>query len=765
MKYPYQNPDLLIEERLDDLLSRMTLKEKIAQLLTMKGYSMYERIGDRLVITDELKKLYADFPGAGLGSWNRADWYSGRNWKTGATPEMLPKLHNMLQKYAVEETRLGIPLQLGGGSIHGIFALGGMVLPTGIGLASTWNRELVRKGFEAVAEEAICVSRNGATASGPTQDVARDPRWSRVEETWGEDPFLSAEMSTEFCRGMLARREQGKDCVFPAIRHFLAYGEPEGGKNSAPAHCGINELYNVHLLPYYYAIKAGGFNLMTSYNLVDGIPCTISPLIENVLRKQWGWKGTCIADAGAIQALTGRFAKDLGEAAAMAVKAGQDLCCWEGYAFRDGLEMALQRGDLTEKELDVPVRRNLYWKFANGLFEHPYIEDEGEAARVFSCKAHREVARKLAEESIVLIKNDNEALPLKNVKKVAVIGPNADSMHNQIGDYTAPQRPGDVITVRAGLEAQGLEVVYAKGCGVRSQKKSGFPEAAAAAEASDAVVLVLGGSSVPNMEIAQADNGAALANEVKTDTEQDKDCGEGYDLASLQLSGVQIDLLRELRKTGKKIITVLIVGRPVLLNEICELSDAVLYAWYPGMEGGTAIAETILGKNNPSGRLPISLPRTPGQLPVYYNHLKYQQNYVDCEGSPLYPFGFGMSYTTFSVTNLRAEKERFTLEEGCKIMVDVTNTGKTAGKDVLELYIKDELVSIARPEIELRGFEKVYLEPGETKCVTFRLGEKELAYFNRDLDFAAEPGTFLVSVSDHGPEKEPGIRIELLPSK
>ena len=750
------NAALSAEERTELLLSAMTVNEKIAQILNMKGYTLYKRQGNTLEITQELIDLYKEFPGAALGSWNRADWYSGRNWETGLTPELIPVWYNMLQKYAIEETRLGIPLMLGSGTIHGLFALGGSVFPTGIGLASTWNFDLVKECFDAIADEGwACNSADGFSASGPTQDVARDPRWSRVEETYGEDPFLCAEMTRAFCEGILTRRKAGKCGPTPAIRHFLAYGEPEGGLNSLPAHCGDNELYNVHLRPFEVGFKNGASNVMTSYNMVNGIPCTISPLINDLIRDKWNWQGTVIADAGAIGGLVWQgFAKDLGDAAAISMKAGNDFCCWEGYDFRTGLKMALDRGQLTEAELNVPVRRVLLSKFRSGIFEHPYIEDMQSCVKAFRSPKSRKAALQAARESIVLIKNENNTLPLRNIRKLSLIGPNADNMHNQIGDYTAPQRPGDIITVRAGLESAGFDVAYARGCKIRSMNKSGFPEALNTIDAAETVIVVLGGSSIPSIALKQKENGEADTSNIKTDTEQDKDCGEGYDRANLHLGGVQLELLREAsvkaHAQGKKLITVLIMGRPLNLLDVCACSDAVLLAWYPGMEGGTAIAETLKGDNNPSGRLPITFPDTEGQLPVYYNHLLWKKNYVDTPSYPTYRFGMGGSYTKFELSNVHVEKQEMSIDEENHVCVTVKNIGSAAGADVIQLYLHDVKFSVARPAIELKGFRKVYLEPGESKTVRFALTEKELGFYNAALEYVVEPGEFTVKITDNG---------------
>ena len=756
MEKPWMNAALSAEKRTELLLSAMTVKEKIAQLLGLRGYTLYNRHGNTLEITQELIDLYKEFPGAGLLSWNRADWHSKRGWDNGLTPELMPVWYNMIQKYAIEETRLGIPLLLGSGAIHGIFALGGSVFPTGIGLASTWNFDLLKECFDAIADEACaCTAADGFSASGPTQDVARDPRWSRVEETYGEDPFLSAEMTRAFCEGMLMRRKAGKPGPTPAIRHFLAYGETEGGLNKQAAHCGDNELYNVHLRPFEVGFKNGASSVMTSYNMVNGIPCTISPLINDLIRGKWHWDGTVVSDAGAFGELVWQgFAKDLGDAAVLSLKAGNDMCCWETDAFKTGIKMALERGQLTEEDLNVHVRRILMGKFKSGIFEHPYIEDLQACVKAFRSPKSRKAALQAAREGIVLIKNENNTLPLKNIKNLSVIGPNADNMHNQIGDYTAPQRPGDIITVRAGLESSGFKVSYARGCKIRSMNKAGFPEALNTIDTADAVIVVIGGSSIPNMELTQLDNGEAATIDIRLDSEQDKDCGEGFDRASLHIGGVQLELLREAAEKahaqGKKVVTVLIMGRPLNLLDVCKYSDAVLLAWYPGMEGGTAIAETLKGENNPSGRLPITFPDTEGQIPVYYNSLLWRKNYVDTSSYPTFRFGMGGSYTSFELSNVHVEKPEMSIGEENHVCVTVKNTGSVAGADVIQLYLHDMVFSVARPVTELKGFQKVYLKPGESKIVRFALTEKELGFYNAALEYVVEPGEFSVKVTDNG---------------
>ncbi len=726
----------------------MTLNEKIAQMLTMCGWTMYVRNGDDIRVSEDLVKLYEEFPGAGLGSFNRADWYTGINWANGLTPKLTAKAHNLMQKYAIENTRLGIPLSFGG-SIHGMFVLGGVVFPTGLGFASTWNRKLIRQAGIDVAEEISTFCRF-SFAAGPTQDLAREPRWSRVEETYGEDPWLSAELTAAYNQGISSHAP----AITPSIRHFTGHGEPEGGHNGAPAHVGMNELFNIHMRPFEAGIKSGAKSMMTAYNLIDGTPCSINGfLINEVARKQWGYTGFIIADAYAVsQLVDSGFANDLAEAAALAVKNGTDICCWEGENFKKGIIDALERKLITEDDLNAHVECILRLKFESGVFENPYVVDEEKAEKILGCAAHRTTALEMAREGLVLLSNKENTLPLLNKKHIAVIGPNADNIGNQLGDYTSPQRPEDIITVRKGFDlyadGQGYELSYARGCKVRSLDTSGFAEAEHLASEADVVVLVLGGASTPDMETKFQETGAALALKCQEDSEQDKESGEGYDRASLRFGGVQLELLKNLKKLGKPVITVLIMGRPLIMNEICELSDAVICAWYPGMMGGQAIAEAILGLYNPGGKLPVSIPRTEGQLPVYYNSLSKRRDYVDAAGDPLFRFGYGLSYTNFKFSDMKLEKIKCSGNEKNHVSIKVTNTGSMPGDEVVQLYIKDVKFSVARPVIELRGFERIHLQPEESAIVHFPLSSNELGFYNRELKYVVEPGMFQICIGN-----------------
>ncbi len=739
---PYMNPKLPVDERVEDLVSRMEMREKVAVLCTTSGFRMYEIRDGEVCTTKALDELYAKFPGCGLGSFFRADWYSGRNWKTGLHPDMLIKAYNAMQRYAVEKTRLGIPLALGGAQM-----LGETTIPSGVGIASTWDVELAREAARMNVRERRTFTQNYGVGF-PQGTLALDPRWSRVEQTYGEDPFLAAEFVYARCAGS---RDLGGTS---SLESFICHGMGEGGHMSTPVHVGMNELLNVHMRPFEYAIKGGCGQFMTSYNLVDGIPALLrGDLVNGFVRGRLGYRGTFIADAGAIGNLRHQgFARDLGEAAALAVKAGNDLCCWEAENYLTGLMQAVERKLITEEDINTSLRRVLRGRFARGLFEHPYIDPEararefGRPENVIGCPAHREVALALARKSMTLLENPRGTLPLdpKAIRRLAVIGPNADKPENQIGDYTAPQRPGQTITPRLGFEAlakkYGFEVEYALGCKIRSLNKSGFAAAIEAAKRADAVVVCLGSSSVPDHALTQNEAGTAICKHIQKDSELDKDCGEGFDRAFLRLNGVQLDLLRALKAVGKPVVTVLITGRPLVLEDIVASSDAVLLAWYPGTEGGTAIAETVLGLNNPGGKLPISFPRAEGAIPCFYHALRARDNYVDCEGDAAYPFGYGLSYTTFDISRPKLS--------GDKVSVMVTNTGKREGDEVVQMYIRDVICTLARPLWELRGFRRVTLAPGASTNVTFVLTEKELGFWNREQRHVVEPGEFRIAVSD-----------------
>ena len=752
-KAPYMDASLGIDARLDDLVSRMTLEEKIAAVSTMKGFDAYEIRDGKVYPSKQLEERYAKFPGCGLSSFFRADWYSGRNWSNGITPDLLVAAYNAVQQYAVEKTRLGIPIALYLGQF-----LGETTVPSGLGCAAMFDREALAAGTRMRLRERRTASQNW-NVGHPTCDLALDPRWSRVEQTFGEDPYLSAEYT--YARASTAKEMGGN----LAMSHFICHGIGEGGRMSLPVHVGDNEIYNLHMRPFEYGVKGGATSIMTCYNLVDGIPGIIrGDLVNGFMRGKLGYQGTFIGDAGAIGCLVGQgFAKDLGEAAALVIRNGNDLCCWEAENYTKGLALAFERGLLKMEELDVSVKRCLRGRFERGLFEHPYIDPAewatkyGRPEDVIGSRESRDVVLNMARKAMTLLENKGGVLPLdaKGIRKIAVIGPNADKPENQLGDYTAPQRPGQTITPRLGFEALGkklgFKVSYALGCKVRSMRKDGFAEALAVAKDADAVVMCLGGSSVPDQALTQNEAGTAIVRRIQTDSELDKDAGEGFDRATLRLGGVQLELLKAVKALGKPVVTVLIMGRPIVLKEVADNSDALLLAWYPGTEGGTAVAETVFGLNNPGGRLPVSFPRIEGAIPCYYHALRNRGNYVDCEGSPEYPFGYGLSYTTFEVSK--------PVLNGNVVSVEVTNTGNAKGDDVVQMYLNDVKFTVARPLWELRGFQRVTLEPGERRTVSFELTAKELGYWNRDIEYVVEPGDFRVAVWDRFTPSFPAERL------
>lgn len=742
---PYLDAKRPIVERVDDLIARMTLDEKCAQLSTSAGFAAYEVKDGQVGPSQALVDLYAKLPGCGLFSFFRADAFCAkRSWANGLTPEIAVRAHNAIQRYAIENTRLGIPLSLS--SIHGQL-LGETTVPSGLGCAAMWDLDAIAAATRLRIRERASVARTYGVGH-PTCDLALDPRWGRVEQTFGEDPFLSAEIN--YVRAKTAVSLGGE----VHLAHFIGHGAGEAGRMSQPVHAGMNEILNLHMRPFEYAVRGGATEIMSCYNLVDGVPGLIrGDLANGFIRGRLGFKGVFIADACAFADLVRLgFAEDYGEAASLCFRNGNDMCCWEEIPFSEGIRQAVGRGQLDMEEIDRSVRRVLTDRFARGLFERPYVDekwtaDHGRPEEVIGCAAHRAIACELARKAMTLLENSRGVLPLdpKKVGRIAVIGPNADKPSNQLGDYTAPQKPGQTTTPRMGLERlgekYGFAVEYARGCKVRSADRSGFADALAAARKSDAVVLCLGGASIPDSRIEVNAAGTTVVRKAESVSEQDKDAGEGSDRAQLRLPGVQVELLKELRKLGKPIVTVLIMGRPLILDEVRDNSDAVLLAWYPGTEGGRAIAETVFGLNNPAGRLPVSLPRFEGALPCAYHALRRRGNYTDLPCAPLYPFGYGLSYTTFALSAPELN--------GNEVTVRVTNSGTRAGDDVVQLYLRDMKFTVARPLRELRGFRRVSLRPGETQSVSFRLTEKELGYWNASQRYVVEPGEFRIWVVDN----------------
>ena len=739
----YENPALAVEERVSALLSQMTLEEKVGQMLTSLGWPMYERQGNTIRLTEQLVREIEEYHTGSLWGFMRADPWTQRTLTTGLTPALAAKASNMLQKYAIEHGRLGIPLFLAEECPHGHMAIGTTVFPTSIGQASTWNPELIRRMGSAIANEA---SAQGAHIGyGPVLDLARDPRWSRVEETYGEDAYLNGVMGTALVKGFQGEFPGDKGKVIATLKHFAAYGWTEGGHNGGSAHVGNREMEEAIYPPFREAVAAGALSVMSSYNEIDGIPCTAnSDLLTGLLKERWQFKGFVVSDLYAIGGLREHGVADTDYAAAVkAVNAGVDSDLGTNV-YAGQLVDAVKKGDVQETVINKAVSRILALKFHMGLFDHPFV-DERKPEQVVASIEHLELAREVARQSIILLKNENELLPLnKKMKTIAVIGPNADNVYNMLGDYTAPQSESSVVTVLDGIRqkvSNDTHIIYAKGCAVRNSSKVGFQEAIEAARQSDVVVMVMGGSSARDFSSKYEETGAAKVSDSHI---SDMESGEGYDRSTLELLGRQRELIREMGKLNKPIVLVLIKGRPLLLEDIEAEVDAIVDAWYPGMQGGNAIADVLFGDYNPAGRLTISVPRSVGQLPVYYNTKRKgnRSKYIEEEGTPRYPFGYGLSYTSFNYSDLRAEVVES--EDSClvNISVKVRNEGSRDGDEVVQLYLRDEVASFTTPFKQLRGFQRIHLKVGETKEITFRLDKKSLALYMQNEEWAVEPGRF-----------------------
>jgi beta-glucosidase len=748
----YKDPSFSIDVRLSDLLSRMTLEEKVGQLLCPLGWEMYEIHGSEVHPSGKFKQLIKERNVGMLWATYRADPWTKKTLANGLNPEMAAKAGNALQKYVMENTRLGIPMFLAEEAPHGHMAIGATVFPTGIGMAATWSPELVKEVGQVIAKEIR--SQGGHISYGPVLDLTRDPRWSRVEETFGEDPVLSGILGASMVDGLGGGNLSQKYATIATLKHFLAYAVPEGGQNGNYASVGIRDLHQNFLPPFRKAIDTGALSVMTSYNSIDGIPCTSNYyLLTQLLRNEWKFRGFVVSDLYSIEGIhESHFVAPTKENAAIqSVTAGVDVDLG-GDAYTN-LCHAVQSGQMDKTVIDTAVCRVLRMKFEMGLFEHPYV-DPKIAAKTVRRKEHIELARKIAQSSITLLKNENSILPLsKTINKVAVIGPNADNRYNMLGDYTAPQEDSNVKTVLDGIltKLSPSRVEYVRGCAIRDTTVNEIEQAIEAARRSEVVIVVVGGSSARDFKTSYKETGAAVAEEGSV---SDMECGEGFDRASLSLLGRQQELLESLQKTGKPLIVVYIEGRPLEKNWASEYADALLTAYYPGQEGGNAIADVLFGDYNPSGRLPISVPRSVGQIPVYYNKkAPRNHDYVEVSSSPLYSFGYGMSYTTFEYSDLQVVQKSARCFE---VSFKVKNTGKYDGEEVSQLYMRDEYASVVQPMKQLKHFERFHLKKGEEKKVTFVLTEEDFFLVNYTLKKVVESGTFQVMIGSSSDD----IRLE-----
>lgn len=749
----YKDRSYSNSERAQHLLSLMTLEEKVGQLVQPFGWQVYEHKDGKIELTAEFKKQVES---GGIGSLYgvlRADPWTGVTLETGLSPAEGAAAVNEIQRYAIEHSRLGIPILIGEECSHGHMAIGATVFPVPLSLGSTWNVELYREMCRAVARETR--SQGGAATYSPVLDVVRDPRWGRTEECFSEDAYLISELAVASVEGLQGQSLDQEDSVVATLKHFVGYGSSEGGRNAGPVHMGKRELLEVDLLPFKKAVEAGAASIMPAYNEIDGVPCTTNKeLLQDTLRTEWGFEGMVITDCGAINMLAaGHDTAENGmDAAVQAIRAGIDMEM-SGEMFGNHLLEAIRQGKLEEAVIDAAVRRVLDLKFALGLFDAPYADPE-RAARVIGSEEHVALARKLAEEGIILLKNEDQILPLsKKTGKIAVIGPNADIGYNQLGDYTSPQPAAKVTTVLGGIRSKLADdperVLYAPGCRIKDESREGFEYALECAGQADTVVMVVGGSSARDFGEGTIDLKTG-ASKVTDHSWSDMDCGEGIDRMSLKLSGVQLELIQEVYKLGKPVIVVYINGRPIAEPWIEDHAHAVLEAWYPGQEGGHAIADILFGDVNPSGRLTISVPKHVGQLPVYYNGKRSRgKRYLEDDSQPRYPFGYGLSYTEFSYSNLTVEPQVIPTDGQATVRVDVANVGGREGSEVVQVYISDVASTVTRPAKELKGFRKIKLAPGESRTVEFTVGADQLQYIGQDYKPVVEPGQFRILVGKH----------------
>ena len=740
---PYKNSALSIEERTQDLLSRMTLQEKVDQL-NMKSLNKLKLDKKGNITDSSLVKL---FDGRSIGCLE----------SPFIEHDKIATYSEAADNYLRTKTRLGIPAIQIAECLHGQMALGTTIFPQALGLGCTWNPSLIREMASVIAEEA---SLSGVDqALSPLFDLARDPRYGRVEECYGEDPYLVKEMGKAFVIGMQGEPEQTRKGLESGklactAKHFVAYSVPEAGINIAPTYVGERNLRELHFVPFKSVVEeANIYSLMPGYHEVDGIPVHGNRwLLTDVLRNEWKFSGYVFSDYGAIGMMDGFHytTANKGESAIQALQAGVDLEAPDRYAFGE-IERLVEEGKIDEAVVDTAVARILRVKFKMGLFDRPYKK-----AKKLSERVHKQssinLAQKIAEESIVLLKNDNSLLPLNksNLHKIAVIGPNADKV--QFGDYSVTKNNAYGTTVLQGIKnyvGDDIDVVYTEGCGITRLAKDGFGEAARLAKESDVVVLVLGGTSIIYSGIGWGDQNSK---EVNT-------CGEGLDRNELNFPGVQKELLEVVTAQGKPVVLVMVNGRPYTIQEEVKKVGAVLEAWYPGEKGGDAVSRILFGEVNPSGKLSMTFPKTEGHIPMYANHKPsakgYYRNpgtperpgrdYVFSSPNPLFCFGYGLSYTTFEYSGLKIEKN-INPEGDLRIICTLKNAGKVKGAEVVQLYVRDKVSSVTTPVKALKGFSKVELNPGETKEVTMILKSEDLRLWNADMKFVLEPGEFEIYV-------------------
>lgn len=705
--------DAQLEAKVDSVLSEMTLEEKIGQMT--------------------LYTSHFDQTGPTVREGYKEDI---RNGKVGAIFNAYgAEFNRELQKIAVEETRLGIPLLFGYDVIHGHKT----IFPIPLGETASWNPELMEETARVAALEATAQGLHWTFA--PMIDVSRDPRWGRIAESGGEDTYLNTVVARTKVRGFQGDSLSSNNTLISTAKHFVAYGAAKAGRDYHTVDISERTLREVYLPPFKATVEEGAGSFMTAFNEIGGLPATASEyLFQDILRDEWGFDGFVVSDYTAINELMPHgVAADSAEAGKLAVQAGVDMDM-QGAIYHKHLPELVEQGVVSEETINESVRRILRYKFKLGLFEDPYkySNKEREEELVMN-EEHLELARETARESMVLLKNENDLLPLsKDIGTLAVVGPLADNQRHLIGSWSAAGDYTDAVPLLDGIKSvasSDTRILHARGADINTDDRSGFSEAVDVARKSDAVVMALG--EAYNMS------------------------GEAASRSEIDLPGVQQDLIREVLETGKPVILVLMNGRPLDLTWEDENVPAILETWFAGTQAGPAIADVLFGDYNPSGKLPVTFPRSVGQVPIHYDmkntgrpktENKYTSKYLDIPNSPLYPFGYGLSYTTFEYSDIELSSSEITESESLQATVEVTNTGDLSGEEVVQLYIRDLHASVTRPVKELKGFEKINLKPGETKEVSFTIDREDLEFYGLDMNWIVEPGKFKVFIGTNSEE-------------
>ena len=692
-----------VERQIDALMAKMTLEEKLGQLQQLDGE------GNGTFRPEHPDLVRKGLLGSTLGV------RGARN-------------TNQLQHVAMDESKLKIPLLFGFDVIHGYRT----IFPIPLAEASSWDPALAEQSTSIAAREAYSTGLRWTFA--PMLDIARDPRWGRITEGAGEDPYLGAAFARARVRGFQGSDYSAPNKILACAKHWVAYGAAEGGRDYNTTEMSENTLREVYFPPFKAAVDAGVGTVMSAFNELNGVPTSANPFtLTKVLRGEWKFEGFVVSDYTSVKELINHgVAADDKDAARAALNAGVDMEMVSRTFNQQGPAL-LREGQLTQATIDEAVRRILRIKFRLGLFEHPYVDETLEGNSLLTAE-NRAVARAIADRSMVLLKNDRETLPLsKTVHSIAVIGPLADDKRAPLGWWSGDGKPADTVTPLAGVKLKvspETKVSYAKGCDTQGDSTAGFAEAVAAARASDVALVFVG--------------------------EPAESVGEAASKSSLDLPGRQMDLIKEIHATGKPTVVVLMNGRPLTIGWVAENVPAILEAWMGGTESGNAIADVLFGDVNPGGKLPVTWPRAVGQVPIYYNHMntgrppeannRYTSKYLDVPWTPQFPFGYGLSYTQFKITNLQLSAQRIRTSGNLTVTVDVENVGKRPGDEVVQLYIRDIAASMTRPVKELKGFRRLTLQPGEKKHLEFVLTPEHLGFWNREMRFVVEPGEFKVMV-------------------